>query len=89
VLTGRASHSQVARRVPQLQAADEAAAREAVDALAAAIGEAAAATGAREDEEGLPTPFAAAAAQEGCVRLPSAPELRVCQSGVSPPHRHP
>jgi len=56
---------EVARRVPQLQAADEAAAREAVDALAAAIGEAAAATGAREDEEGLPTPFAAAAAQEG------------------------
>ena len=50
-LTGRPSHSQVARKVPQLQAADQAAAREAVDALAAAIGEAAAATGAREDEE--------------------------------------
>ena len=55
----------VAQRVGELCASDPSTAQAAVDDLALAIANEASAIGHREDEEGLPTPFQQAAAQEG------------------------
>lgn len=60
-----ALQTEVAKRLGEIGAHNATTARQAIDALAAAIGEAAAATGRRENEKSLSTPFSAAAAKEG------------------------
>jgi len=56
---------EVAQHLAEALSDDSATARKGVEAIAKAIGQAAAETGLRQDEEGLATPFAAAAAEEG------------------------
>jgi protein phosphatase PTC7 len=55
----------IAQHLGELRAADASAVQEAIDALAARLAKEANAVGLRQDEKGLRTPFAVAAAQEG------------------------